>query len=277
VSATGTAGSPVGSAFRLANQSTAISLTPAPAPGTATQLVASHRAARTNATAAHPARTVLPPPSVNPAAAVLHFISVIPTAVWIALAVAIGLAAIGGGAAFALGRRASRTARQVAAVTAVAATDQLTGLLNRRGFTESAERELERARRYGHPLALAYLDIRGLKAVNDSEGHRAGDQLLAEVAGIVSRSARSHDVVGRVGGDELAVLLAEQAGPGAAALGRRVRDQIPSRRDALGLRQYWDVTVGTASFPYDGDTLEELLAAADRRMYEERGIELRGH
>jgi diguanylate cyclase (GGDEF)-like protein len=199
--------------------------------------------------------------------------------VWIALAAAIGLAAAGGAAAVAFGRRARRRADEVAAAAAAASTDQLTGLLNRRGFTESAERELERARRYGHPLALAYVDVRGLKAVNDSEGHLAGDQLLREVAALLSESARTHDLVGRMGGDELAVLLAEQAAPGAAAMTSRVRAKIPAHRAALGLRTNWDVTIGTASFPDDGQTLDDLVAAADRRMYEQRGIELRedGH
>jgi diguanylate cyclase (GGDEF)-like protein len=204
-----------------------------------------------------------------------HFISVIPLAVWIALAVAIGLATMGGGAAVTLGRRAHLRAGQVAAVAATAATDQLTGILNRRGFTDSAERELERARRYGRPVALAYVDVRGLKAVNDSEGHLAGDRLLKEVALLLSQSARTHDLVGRIGGDELVVLLAEQAGQGAAAMTRRVRAKVPAHRAALGLSTSWDVTIGTASFPTDGETLDELIAVADRRLYEQRGIELR--
>jgi diguanylate cyclase (GGDEF)-like protein len=208
---------------------------------------------------------------------VSRFISTIPAGVWIALAVAIGLAAIGGGAAVTLGRRASRRGGEVAAATAAALTDQLTGVLNRRGFTQSAERELERARRYGHPVAVAYVDVRGLKAVNDTEGHLAGDRLLREVALMLSQSARTHDLVGRMGGDELAVLLAEQAAPGAAAMARRVREQVPAHRAALGLATSWDVTIGTASFPDDGDTLEDLIEAADRRLYEQRGIELQRH
>jgi diguanylate cyclase (GGDEF)-like protein len=204
-----------------------------------------------------------------------RFIGVIPLAVWIALGIATGLATMGGGAAVALGRRASYRAGQVAAASTAAATDQLTGILNRRGFTESAERELERARRYGHPLSLAYVDVRGLKAVNDSEGHPAGDRLLKEVAVLLSQSARTHDLVGRIGGDELVVLLAEQAAPGAAAMTRRIQAKVPSHRTALGLSTSWDVTIGTASFPADGDTLDDLITTADRRLYEQRGIELR--
>jgi diguanylate cyclase (GGDEF)-like protein len=165
-------------------------------------------------------------------------------------------------------------AGEVAAVTAAALTDPLTGVLNRRGFLEAAERELNRARRYQHPLALAFVDIRGLKAVNDTEGHLAGDRLLQRVTTLLRESARAHDLVGRIGGDELAVLLAEQSSDGAAAMTQRVRAQIPSYRARLGLVTAWDVTIGTATFPEDGDTFDELLAAADRRLYQQRGIDL---
>ena len=139
-----------------------------------------------------------------------RFIGKIPAGVWIALAVAVGLAAIGGGAAV---RRARAPApgRRGGGVTAAAITDQLTGVLNRRGFTQSGRARARARARYGHPLALAYVDVRGLKGVNDTEGHLAGDRLLKEVALMLSESARTHDLVGRIGGDELAVLLAEQA------------------------------------------------------------------
>ncbi len=109
------------------------------------------------------------------------------------------------------GRRARRQAAGSTAVSAQALTDPLTGVLNRRGFLDAAERELARARRYEHPFALAYVDVRGLKAVNDTEGHLAGDELLREAAGLLTDSARADDVVGRIGGDELALLLAEQS------------------------------------------------------------------
>jgi diguanylate cyclase (GGDEF)-like protein len=199
---------------------------------------------------------------------------VIPWWVWLAIAASLALAAIGGAAAFRSSRRARQRAGEVAAVTAAALTDPLTGVLNRRGFADAAERELVRARRYDHPLALAFVDVRGLKAVNDTEGHLAGDRLLKQVSLMLNESARTSDVVGRIGGDELAVLLVEQSAEGAAAMTHRVRSQIPANRAALGLTSAWDVTIGTATFPQDGDTVEQLLEAADRRLYEQRGIEL---
>jgi diguanylate cyclase (GGDEF)-like protein len=212
---------------------------------------------------------------INPAVTEIEkFVNVVPTWVWIALGAALLLAAIAGTAALWYGRRAHQSQREMGAVTAAALTDPLTGVLNRRGFTDAAERELERARRYGHPLALAFVDVRGLKAVNDSQGHVAGDQLLRKVAAVLKESARAHDLVGRIGGDELAVVLAEQSVTGAAAMARRVRSEIPVHRSALGFDADWDVTIGTATFPEDGDTLEDLLQAADRRLYQQRGIQV---
>lgn len=204
-----------------------------------------------------------------------RFINRVPGWVWILLGGLIALAALAGGAAFLSARRAHNRGREIAAVAAVAVTDSLTGVLNRRGFTEAAQRELERARRYDHPLALAYVDVRGLKAVNDSEGHLAGDKLLRDVAGLLNESGRSYDVIGRIGGDELAVVLPEVSGEGAAAMTERVRSRVPAHRNSLGFGVSWDVTIGTAAYPEDGDTLDELLAMADRRLYEQRGIELR--
>jgi diguanylate cyclase (GGDEF)-like protein len=111
--------------------------------------------------------------------------------------------------------------------------------------------------------------------VNDTRGHQAGDLLLKHVAALLRESSRSHDVVGRIGGDELAVLLAEQGAAGMAAVVRRVRAQLPATREALGFDHIWDLTIGMAVFPKDGESLEALLDAADRRLYLQRGIKLR--
>jgi diguanylate cyclase (GGDEF)-like protein len=200
---------------------------------------------------------------------------VIPGYVWAAIAASLLVAALAGLAAFVAGRRVRRQAGQFAAVTAAAMTDPLTGVLNRRGFIDALERELARARRYGLMFTLAYVDVRGLKAVNDTEGHLAGDRLLNEAAHLLKDSARADDVVGRIGGDEMGLLLVEQGAEGADAVIRRVTSQVPERREALGIHSPWDLTVGTASFPEDGSTVNELLATADRRLYEQRGIALR--
>jgi diguanylate cyclase (GGDEF)-like protein len=204
-----------------------------------------------------------------------HFVSVVPEALWIALASALALAGVGAVAAIRSGRRVRRQAGEYAAVAAVALTDQLTGVLNRRGFTDEVERELARARRYDAPFVLAYADVRGLKTVNDSEGHLAGDAVIREVAHLLNESVRAEDAVGRLGGDELALLLTGQSASGADAVVERIRAHVPGCRDALGLRTEWDVTIGTASYPADGGSFDELVSTADRRLYEQRGIRLR--
>ena len=202
------------------------------------------------------------------------FVRVIPTAIWIALAAALMFACVAGGVALLSRHRVHKQAGQFAVMSAAALTDALTGILNRRGFTEAAERELARARRYDRPFVVAYVDVRGLKAVNDTEGHHAGDMLLAETAALLRESARADDVVGRIGGDEMALLLVEQNAEGAEAVRRRIEAQVLARRAAMGLRSSWDLTIGTAAFPEDGDSVDDLLRAADLRLYEQRGIEL---
>jgi diguanylate cyclase (GGDEF)-like protein len=201
-------------------------------------------------------------------------VNVIPGFAWLLIGASVLLAAFGAGAAFWSGRRVRRQAGQFAAVSAAALTDSLTGLLNRRGFLEAADRELARARRYDRPLVLAYVDVRGLKAVNDTEGHLTGDRLLREAAGLLRDSARADDLVGRLGGDEMGLLLAEQDAVGAEAVTSRISAQVRRRRRALALRSDWDLTIGTAVYPDDGESVNELLAAADRRLYEQRGIAL---
>lgn len=203
-----------------------------------------------------------------------QFITEVPEAVWLAIVASLALAGLATGAAVVFGRRARRQAGQMAKVTAAALTDPLTGLLNRRGFTEAVERELARSARYSRPFVLAYIDVRGLKGINDTEGHLAGDQLLRGVASVLTASARAHDLIGRLGGDEFGLLLPEQSGEDASVVGERIADQVAITREALGFQAHWDLTIGTAAFPADGTSAEELISVADRRLYEQRGIEL---
>jgi diguanylate cyclase (GGDEF)-like protein len=207
--------------------------------------------------------------------AIEKVVRAIPTWVWLALLVAGALvAAAAATAAFITTRRARQQTRAIEAVQRTAATDPLTGILNRRGFDEAVERELAHARRYGRPLALAYLDVRGLKAVNDSEGHLVGDELIRQVAALLRDNARAGDLVGRLGGDEFGLVLAEQTADSAAIVQERLRAQLPARRAAIGTDLPWDLTIGTAAYPDDGESLPTLLSVADRRLYAQRGIEL---
>jgi diguanylate cyclase (GGDEF)-like protein len=213
--------------------------------------------------------------NVPGAQALVQFVDRVPEWAWLALAGLAALAAVGFGAAFRSGRRVRRQASAIAAASAAALTDPLTGVVNRRGFSEAVDRELARARRYDRPFVLAYVDVRGLKAVNDTEGHLAGDELLKSVASLLHDSARADDVVGRLGGDELGLLLVEQSADGAEAVTQRIQSLLPERRAELGLASAWGLTIGTAAYPQDGESFNELLATADRRLYEQRGIEIR--
>jgi diguanylate cyclase (GGDEF)-like protein len=220
-----------------------------------------------------PARRVVSRPTAQPTV-IQRFEQVVPPAIWLALAGALLFGAASTGWALYSGQRVRRQEGVLTAMSTAAMTDQLTGVLNRRGFLEAVERELARARRYDRGFVLAYVDVRGLKGVNDTEGHRAGDKLLSEAARLLQDSARADDVVGRLGGDEMGLLLVEQGEQGAAAVKQRIEAQVPMRREALGLHSWWDLTIGTATFPHDGETVDDLLRRADLRLYEQRGIDL---
>ncbi|MBV9336796.1 MAG: GGDEF domain-containing protein [Solirubrobacterales bacterium] len=199
----------------------------------------------------------------------------IPPWLWAALGAAVAFALVFAALALRSSRRARRREREFLAISAAAATDALTGVPNRRGFMDAAERELARASRYHRPFVVAYVDVRGLKSVNDTEGHLVGDELLKAVAALMKESARADDVVGRIGGDEFALLLAEQTAAGAEPVLRRIRGRVDEHRGAMESRVPWELTIGIAAFPEDGTTIEELLGVADRRLYEQRGIALR--
>ena len=153
--------------------------------------------------------------------------------------------------------------REVALRTA-AQTDELTGLLNRRGWFEAAEAELARSRRSSDVRELLFVDVDGLKQVNDVLGHRSGDEAIVDAAGVLRAAAGPGDVVGRLGGDEFVVLAAQ----GATAPGERLRRVLAdhnARSDAgFDLR----LSIGTEQWrAADPCSLEELVRRADAVMY----------
>ncbi|MDR7411678.1 MAG: GGDEF domain-containing protein, partial [Armatimonadota bacterium] len=145
-------------------------------------------------------------------------------------------------------------------------TDPLTDLLNRRMFVEIGQRELARHRRYGDPVSLVLLDLRHFKRVNDTLGHQAGDAVLQWVAHVLRRRMRRTDYAFRLGGDEFALLLPGTGSSGALALAESLYQAL---RSGDGLRGA-DVTVGVASCPEHGATVDDLLRAADRALYKAR-------
>ena len=155
--------------------------------------------------------------------------------------------------------QATNRERQRRELARLSRSDPLTGCLNRRGFTERFEAERSDHVRYnGRPLGLIVIDLDDFKAVNDAQGHAAGDDLLCRVAAVLAADLRPSDVLGRLGGDEFAVLLPE-TGPGEL---RAAAERIGRH---LGLVSA--ASLGLASLPADGETAEELHRSADADLY----------
>jgi diguanylate cyclase (GGDEF)-like protein len=149
-----------------------------------------------------------------------------------------------------------------------AATDALTGLYNRRLFDEYFDKELNRAKRYGHQLAVVILDLHKLKEVNDRHGHLQGDQVLQLAATTLRKTLRASDFAFRIGGDEFALLLPQTDPEQAVTLCRRVRVQYESEIRPLKLDLGVTLDFGAAVYPQDSDQKSTLLTLADERLYQ---------
>jgi len=153
---------------------------------------------------------------------------------------------------------------------ALARTDPLTQLLNRRALLAQLGTEVERTRRYNAPLSILMIDVDEFKDVNDTYGHLAGDQVLVEVALLLARTARSVDSVARYGGDEFVIAVPETGEVGAIAFAERLRDKIQAHPFDIGKGEPLQLTVsiGVADFPEAKvETAEDLLDCADRALY----------
>jgi diguanylate cyclase (GGDEF)-like protein len=148
-----------------------------------------------------------------------------------------------------------------------AVTDPLTGLYNRRLFTESFEKELNRARRYGLPLGIVILDLHRFKEVNDRYGHPRGDDVLRAAATTLQKALRTSDSAFRIGGDEFALLLPQTDAAQAMALSRRVETVFAEILRPLQLAFPVTMDHGVATFPQDGEQSDQLIHAADERLY----------
>jgi len=144
-----------------------------------------------------------------------------------------------------------------------AATDALTGLANYRRLSEAVKSEIKRSDRTARPFAVLIFDLNGMKRINDSHGHLAGNRALCRLADIFRFYCRSIDTAARYGGDEFAIILPETGAREADAVGRRICERLSSDREEPLL----SVSVGIAIYPEDGTTIDTLLQAADRALY----------
>jgi len=144
-------------------------------------------------------------------------------------------------------------------------TDRLTGLLNKSAFRERVEVEMNRAKRYNHPLSLAFLDLDNFKEVNDKEGHARGDTLLQHVSETLINTIRKTDIAGRIGGDEFTICFPE-------ADEENVRQAVIKLVNALDImtsQSGWQVTasIGVVTCTKICETYDALLGKADKLMY----------
>jgi len=148
-------------------------------------------------------------------------------------------------------------------------TDELTGLLNMRGYAIVASRLFGQATRYNRPASLLMIDADGFKSVNDTHGHQVGDQVLRRIARIIQTELRTTDVLARYGGDEFIALLPETPTKEALEVAERIRVAVAeSPLVTDGSRVISSVSIGAAGFPDDGASLDAIVARADRAMYQ---------
>jgi diguanylate cyclase (GGDEF)-like protein len=153
----------------------------------------------------------------------------------------------------------------------LALRDELTGLYNRRGFFALSEHQRRQCLRTGHGLVVVQADVEGLKTINDTMGHQAGDLAIAATAAVLRCTFRESDIVARLGGDEFAAVAVDADEGSAARIVERLEQAVHEQnlRDALGFRL--SLSIGTARLaPLARTSLAELLAEADRCLYREK-------
>ncbi len=161
--------------------------------------------------------------------------------------------------------------RAEAAIQTLSLADELTGLYNRRGFMAFCQQHLNNIRRTNKGIVMVYADLDGLKGINDSFGHKEGDRALVKTAELLKETFRTSDVLGRLGGDEFTVLAAVDPDGGKERLMARLVEKFENY-NALKVSPYdLSISIGLAQLDSDANqSMEDLLAAADMAMYENK-------
>jgi diguanylate cyclase (GGDEF)-like protein len=147
----------------------------------------------------------------------------------------------------------------------MAVTDSLTGLYVRRYFMVKLQEELHRAERYNNILSIVMADLDRFKNINDTYGHDAGDRVLKAIGKFLQQNIRDVDVIARYGGEEFVLMIPEAANDAAHSLSERLRKNLSEMK----IEDFPPITIslGIATYPYDGADPEELIKKADAAMY----------
>ncbi len=169
-----------------------------------------------------------------------------------------------------LRRELDRTHERLNHMEKLADLDPLAPIANRRAFVRELTRAISFAERYQSPSSLVYFDVNGFKAINDNYGHAAGDKALLHVASVLLERVRESDVVGRLGGDEFGVILAQTSETRAREKAMQLAEAIENEPVAWeGTDLLIKVAYGITTFQ-GGESVNDALAAADREMYERK-------
>ncbi len=175
-------------------------------------------------------------------------------------------------AAKAAEKKITQMQKRIAELEQLAETDELTGLLNRRGFNKQLQRTLSNATRYDEQGVLIYIDLDDFKPVNDAYGHAAGDEVLRQVAKLIRDSIRDTDYVGRLGGDEFSVLLTRTTWENGLSRAEIIEKQL---NNTIVNWQGWmiDVAASIGLQVYGAkDDGQDLLSQADEDMYKTKRL-----
>ncbi len=154
---------------------------------------------------------------------------------------------------------------------ALSLTDDLTSLNNRRGFFTLGQQQMKIARRLKKDIILLYVDVDDLKQINDTYGHAAGDSILAALGSVLRATLRESDVIGRIGGDEFAVLAMRTKAGSERVLKKRLQDKIAAYNAEHAKRYRLSVSMGADVFdPVKFPSMEDFLAHADFLMYRQK-------
>ncbi len=154
---------------------------------------------------------------------------------------------------------------------AASITDELTGLLNRRGFFSLAETQLKLAQRAKREMSVIYADMDGLKAINDTWGHKAGDSALLEIAGLLRETFRESDIISRLGGDEFAVLVEITDTDDELVIKERLKEKFDTCNAQANRPYKLVISIGMVRFdPENPCSIDELLSRSDKLMYADK-------